>query len=154
MAGSVSLTGNDVITINGRVFHDFATGDIAKLDFPAELVKVAASKNGNIIYALDVTGLMSKLTLKLLLGSSDDRYINSLLASQNQDFASTVLAVGSFVKRVGNGTGPSGVTNVIYNTLGGVVSKFPAVKSNATGDVEQSVVEWVIDFGNNSRALM
>lgn len=152
MPGSVSLTGNDVITINGRVFHDFATGDIAKLDFAADLVKAAASKNGNIIYSLDVTGLMSTLTLKLLLGSSDDRYINSLLASQNNDFATTILAVGSFVKRVGDGAGA--VTNVIYNTLGGVVKKFPAVKISATGDVEQSVVEWVLDFGNNSRAIM
>lgn len=152
MAGSVSLTGNDVVTINGRVFHDFATGDIAKLDFSADLVKVAASKNGNVIYSLDVSGLMSTLTLKLLLGSPDDRYINSLLASQLNDFSSTILAVGSFVKRVGDGAGT--VTNVIYNTLGGVVKKFPAAKSNATGDIEQSIVEWTIDFGNNSRALM
>lgn len=152
MAGSVSLTGSDVVTLNGRVFHDFANGDVAKLTFDGDLVKVTPSKNGNVIYGLDVAGLMSKLELKLLLGSSDDRYINSLLAGQVQDLSSFVLAVGSFVKRVGNGQGK--VTNVIYNTIGGVVSKFPEAKINTTGEAEQSVVTWMIHFGSNSRALM
>lgn len=152
MAGSVSLTGSDVVTINGRVFHDFANGDVAKLTFDGDLVRVQPSKNGNVIYALDVAGLMSKLELKLLLGSSDDRYINSLLASQVQDLSSFILAVGSFVKRVGNGQGQ--VTNVIYNTIGGVVSKFPEAKTNTAGDTEQSIVTWMIHFGINSRAIM
>ena len=152
MAGSVSLTGNDVVTLNGRVFHDFANGDVAKLTFDGDLVKVAPSKNGNVIYALDVAGLMAKLELKLLLGSSDDRYINALLASQVQDLSTTILIIGSFVKRVGDGAG--NVTNVIYNTLGGVVVKFPEAKSSAGGDTEQSVANWTIHFGANSRAIM
>lgn len=152
MPGSVSLTGSDVVTLNGRVFHDFAQNDIIKLDFAEDLVKVQSSKNGNIVYALNANGLMSGLTLRLLAGSSDDQYINSLLASQIKDLSSFILIVGSFVKRVGDGQG--NVTNVIYNTLGGVVKKFPAAKTNTTGDVEQSVVEWMLDFGSNSRAIM
>jgi|SRR5665213_1530947 len=149
---SVSLTGSDVVTLNGRVFHDFAQGDVITLDFPGELVKAEPSKNGNIIYALNVAGLMSKLTMRLLLGGPDDQYINSLLASQLQDLSLFILVVGSFVKRVGDGQG--NVTNVIYNTLGGVVNKFPKAKTTTSGDVEQSVVEWVLDFGQNSRAIM
>lgn len=152
MPGSVSLTGSDVVTINGRVFHDFAVGTVVKLSFDADLVTVAAAKNGNVVYALNETGKMSKLELKLLVGSSDDRYINSLLASQNQDFSGTVLAVGSFVKRVGNGAGV--VTNVIYNTLGGVVVRFPEATTDTTGNTEQSIVTWTLHFGQNSRALM
>lgn len=152
MPGSVSLTGDDVVTLNGRVFHDFATGDVVKLDFDGELVKVQASKNGNVVYGLNEDGKMSKLTLKLLAGSSDDRYINSLLASQIKDLSTFILAVGSFVKRVGDGQG--NVTNVIYNTLGGVVAKFPEASTNTTGNVEQSIVTWVLHFGSNSRAIM
>lgn len=152
MPGSVSLTGDDVVTLNGRVFHDFATGDVVKLDFDGELVKVQASKNGNVVYGLNEDGKMSKLTLKLLAGSSDDRYINSLLASQVKDLSTFILAVGSFVKRVGDGQG--NVTNVIYNTLGGVVAKFPEASTNTTGNVEQSIVTWVLHFGSNSRAIM
>lgn len=152
MPGSVSLTGNDVVTLNGRVFHDFAQGDIVKITFAEELIKVQASKNGNVVYGLNENGKMSSLTLRLLTGSSDDRFINSLLASQLSDLSSFVLIVGSFVKRVGNGAGV--VTNVIYNTLGGVVKKFPEAMTNTTGEVNQSVVEWNLEFGNNTRAIM
>lgn len=149
---SVSLTGADVVTINGRVFSNYANNDVGKLTFDGDLVKVQPSKSGNVIYSLDVAGLMSKLELRLLLGSSDDRYINALLASQIRDFASTVLAVGSFVKRVGDGQG--NITNVIYNTLGGVVSKFPESTINSAGNTDQSVVIWMFHFGSNTRALM
>lgn len=152
MPGSVSLTGNDVVTLNGRVFHDFAQNDVIKLDFAEDLVKVQASKNGNVVYGLNENGKMSTLTMRLLTGSSDDRYLNSLLASQLQDLSGFILIVGSFVKRVGNGAGV--VTNVIYNTLGGVVKRFPGAKTNTTGDVDQSVAEWMLEFGANSRAIM
>jgi len=152
MPGSVSLTGNDVVTLNGRVFHDFANGDVITLTFAAELVKVQASKNGNIVYGLNEDGKVSSLTLTLLAGSSDDRYINSLLAAQLQDLSGFTLIVGSFVKRVGDGAG--NVTNVIYNTIGGIVKKFPEAKTNTTGDASQSVVKWELEFGSNTRALM
>lgn len=152
MPGAVSLTGNDVVTLNGRVFHDFAQNDIIMLDFAEELVKVQASKNGNVVYGLNENGKMSTLTLRLLLGSSDDRYLNSLLASQTTDLSGFILIVGSFVKRVGDGAG--NVTNVIYNTLGGVLEKIPGAKTNTTGEVEQSVAVWLVRFGQNTRAIM
>lgn len=152
MPGSVSLTGNDVITLNGRVFHDFANGDIIKLDFSGDLIKVQASKDGNVIYGLNTEGRVSSLTLKLLVGSADDRYLNSLLASQLSDLSGFILIVGSFVKRVGDGAG--NVKNVIYNTIGGVISKFPAAKTNTVGDTDQSTSEWTLTFGNNTRAIM
>jgi len=152
MPGSVSLTGKDVVTLNGRVFRDFANGDIAKLDFDEDLVNVEASKDGNIIYALNEKGKMASMELRLLLGSSDDRYINSLMASQLSDLSAFILIAGAFVKRVGDGQG--NVKNVIYNTLGGIVRRQPSAKSNTTGDVEQSVAVWMFKFGNNTRAIM
>lgn len=150
--GAVSLTGNDVVTLNGRVFHDFANGAVVKLDFTGELVKVQPSKDGNVIYGLNTDGRMSTLTLRLLAGSSDDRYLNSLLASQLQDLSGFTLIVGSFVKRVGNGAGV--VTNIIYNTLGGVIEKFPGASTDTSGNTDQSVAEWVLQFGSNTRAIM
>lgn len=152
MAGSVVLTGNDVVTLNGRVFHDFANGDVAKLTFSADLIKVQPSKNGNVIYSLDVAGNLSKLELMLLIGSSDDQYLNSLLAGQLHDLATTVLVIGSFVKRVGNGGGD--VTNVIYNVSGGIVMRFPDASMNTSGDAKQSISTWALNFGQNSRVVM
>ena len=152
MPGSVSLTGSDVVTLNGRVFHDFANGSVVKLDFAGDLIKTQASKDGNIIYALNTDGRVSNLTLRLLAGSSDDRYLNSLLASQLQDLSGFTLIVGSFVKRVGNGAGV--VTNVIYNTLGGVILRFPGASTDTAGNTDQSVAEWALQFGSNTRAIM
>ncbi len=152
MGGAVSLTGQDVISLNGRNFTDFADGDVAMLTFEADLVTTQPSKNGNVIYALNANGQKSKLKLRLLLGSPDDQYLSSLLASEQADFSGFTLILGSFVKRVGNGQGK--VTNVIYNTLGGVVDRFPDVKINAAGDVNQSVSEWQLTFGINSRVVM
>lgn len=152
MPGSVSLTGNDVVTLNGRVLHDFASGDIIKLSFDGELVKVQASKNGNVVYGLNEDGKMSKLEMKLLTGSSDDRFLNAVLASQINDLAVFSLIIGSFVKRVGDGAG--NITNVIYNTLGGVITKFPEASTNTSGTIEQSISSWTLHFGQNSRAIM
>jgi hypothetical protein len=152
MPGSVSLSGKDVLCLNGRVLHDYASGDVAKLTFDADLVTVAAAKDGNIIYALNEQGKMASLGLKLLLGSSDDRYLNSLLANQNSDLSAFILIAGSFIKRVGDGTGK--ITNVVYNTLGGIVKRYPGASINTTGLVEQSIADWMLIFGNNTRAIM
>ena len=152
MPGSATLTGNDVVTLNGRVFHDFAQEDITVLEFEENLVNVEASKNGNIVYALNEKGKMATLTLRLLIASSDDRYLNSLLAAQIADFSGFVLIAGSFVKRTGDGAGK--IRNVIYNTLGGVILREPGAMTNTSGKVDQSVVEWKLKFGNNTRAIM
>lgn len=152
MPGSVSLTGKDVVTLNGRVFHDFANGDIAKLAYEEDLVTVEAAKDGNVIYGLNEKGKMASLTLRILLGSSDDRYLQSLLANQVQDLSAFVLIAGSFVKRVGDGQG--NVKNVIYNTIGGVIRRQPDASMNTTGEVNQSVVEWQLRFGYSSRSVM
>src|SRR3989304_3563633 len=152
MPGSVSLTGKDVVTLNGRVFHDFAHNDIAKLAYAEDLVKVEAAKDGNVVYGLNEKGKQATLELRLLAGSSDDRYLNSLLASQASDLSGFILIVGSFVKRVGDGAGH--VKNIIYNTLGGVGKRFPDASMNTSGDVEQSVAVWQLEFGSNTRAVM
>lgn len=152
MPGSISLTGDDVVTLNGRVFHDFAAGDVTILDYAGDLVTTKPAKDGNIIYALNADGKMAGLKLKLLLGSSDDQYLNALLANQLQSLAAFTLIVGSFVKQVGDGQG--NITNAIYNTIGGVIKRFPNAKTSTIGDIEQSVAEWSLEFGQTSRAIM
>jgi hypothetical protein len=152
MPGSVSLTGDDVVTLNGRVFHDFAAGSVAELVYGGDLVTAKPSKNGNIIYALNVDGKMATMTLLLLLGSSDDQYLNSLMASQLNSLAGFTLVVGSFVKQVGDGNG--NITNVVYNTIGGVIERFPDAKTDTSGSTDQSVAKWVLKFGQTTRAIM
>lgn len=152
MPGAVSLTGKDVVVLNGRVMKNFADGDLAMLTFEGDLMSVKASKDGNTIYALNEQGRVSELKLRILLGSSDDKFLNSLLASMKSDPAGFILVIGSFTKRVGDGAGNSSL--VVYQCVGGAFSKMPAAKSSAAGETDQSVVEWSIKFGNADRAVM
>ena len=150
--GAVSLTGKDVVVINGRVFKNFADATIAELTYNGDLMNVKASRDGSAIYAMNEDGRVSVLKLRLLLGSSDDKYMNSILAAMKLDPAGFILMSGSFTKRVGNGAGDSNL--VVYQCSGGAIEKMPSAMSSASGDTNQSVVEWSIKFGNSDRSVM
>ena len=148
---SVSLTGKDVVVIDGRVFHGAADADYVNLEFENDLAAMKVSKDGNTIYALNQTGNVCKVTMRLLLGCSDDVVLNSRVQQMKNDFSGFTLLVGSFTKRVGDGAG--GVKNVVYNLANGIFKKMPNAKSNAEGDVEQSVAIYEMMFYNQGRAI-
>lgn len=147
----VSLTGNDIISLNGRIFSDFGDGDIGNIEFPNDLVGVKAGKNGNTIFSLNASGRISNVTLRVLRGSLDDKFLNSQLNQYLLDPPSYICMWGEFVKRVGMGTG---VFNIdVYTMTSGVIQKMPGVKENVEGDTEQAVTIWQIVFANNTRIV-
>lgn len=148
---SVSLTGGDTIQVDGRNLNDLADGDAVMLTYPDDLAKVKAGKNGNLIYAFNNTGLTVECTIRLLLGSSDDKYLNSRLQEQIQDFSSFILATGDFTKRVGDGQG--NLADAVYQMTGGVFARQVDAKTSAEGDTEQSVAVYKIHYGNGQRAI-
>ena len=151
MGKSLSLTGNDTLKLRDRVFADFAEGDYAALTFPNDIAALKTGKDGNTIYALNETGRQCELVIRVLRGSSDDKFLQNLLAAQRNDFSGFVTLEGELVKRIGDGKG--NITSDTYLLTGGVFTKNVEVKSNAEGDVEQSVSVYTIHFGDNSRTL-
>jgi hypothetical protein len=149
--GAVSLTGNDTIQIDSRILADLADGDAVMLTYPNDIANVKTSKNGNTIFALNNTGQQVEVTVRVLAGSSDDKYLNSRMQEMILDFSSFVLITGVFNKRVGDGAAT--VSSVIYQCSGGVVKRQPEAKTNAEGDTTQSVVVYVISFGNGNRSI-
>lgn len=147
----IALSGSDVVTINDRIFNDFADGDINNLEFPNEIASVKTGKNGNSIYAANESGRQADLTLRVIRGSDDDKFLNNLLAQQKLNFAGFILMKGEFIKKIGDGIG--NVSNDTYVCDGGIFTKQPGAKSNTDGDTEQSVVEYMIKFSNAPRAL-
>lgn len=147
----VSLTGADTAVIAGRVLTDFGDADNVDLKFPNELATLKTGKNGNAIYAANASGLISEVVLRILRGSDDDKFLNSLLAAQKADFAAFVLLTGQFVKRVGDGDG--NVTNDTYIFGGGIFSKQIEGKSNVEGDTEQSLAIYNLKFANSDRSI-
>jgi hypothetical protein len=148
---TVALSGSDVVNINNRVFADVADGDFANLTYPNEIANVKTGKNGNSIYSFNATGKQCDFVIRVIRGSSDDKFLNNLLSLQDNNFAGTVLLVGEFIKKIGDGEG--NVASDTYILSGGIFVKRVEAKSNAEGDTEQSVAIYTMRFANAPRAI-
>lgn len=146
-----SLSGKDTIKINGRILNDFGDGDTAVLNYPNDLFTIKTGKNGNSIYAFNASGRQCEVTLRVLRGGADDKFLNNLLALCLNDPAAFSLLQGEFTKNVGDGQG-----NTISDTYimsGGVFRKPVEVKENVDGDTEQALAIYSFIFSNAPRSI-
>lgn len=148
---TVALSGNDSINIDDRILNDLVDGDSVTLQFPNDIAVVKTGKNGNSIYSLNETGKVCNVSLRVVRGSADDKWLNNKLSQQQQNFAGFVLMSGEFIKKVGDGAG--NITNDTYIMSGGVFVRKIDAKSNAEGDTEQSVSIYQLTFANAPRTL-
>jgi hypothetical protein len=146
-----TLTGSDTITINDRVLTDFGDGSVVNITFPNELVAVKTGKNGNAIYSLNETGRQADVELRILRGSEDDKFLNSLKINMESDIAAFTLLSGEFVKRIGDGLG--NVNREIITLSGGVFSQNNDTQSNVEGDTEQALTVYRLRFSNGNKAI-
>lgn len=148
---TVALSGSDTISINNRVLADLADGDCVEVTYPNDIANVKTGKNGNSIYGLNESGRNCEVKIRVLRGSADDKFLNGLLVAQQANFAGTVLAIGQFIKKIGDGQG--NITSDTYVMSGGVFTKNPEGKNNVDGDTAQSVAVYTLKFANAPRAL-
>ena len=151
MKGITAIAGKDVLIINGQVLTGYADADAIKFEPQGPISEMKVSKDGNSIYAMKYTGIMSKLTLRLIRGSFDDITLNGLLQQWIADPSLFVLMSGSYVKRIGDGKG--GLVNEVYQMAGGVFETIPAGTSNMDGSIEQSVTVYTFMFRNDARLM-
>lgn len=149
--GSIALSGSDTAVLNNRVLNNLADGNCIELTFPNDISNVKTGKNGNAIYGLNESGKQCELKLRVLRASADDKFLNNLLAQQQANFAGTVLLIGQFIKKLGDGQG--NVTSDTYIMSGGVFTKQVEAKSNVEGETEQSIAIYTIRFSNSPRVL-
>lgn len=147
----ISLTGQDTIVIDDRVLADLADGNCVEITFPNELAAVKTGKNGNAIYAENMTGQNADLKIRVLAGSPDDKYLNNRYMQQINDFSSFILVTGEFVKKVGDGSG--NLTSINYSASSGVFTKGVEAKNNVEGDTEQSVAIYSMRFALAPRSI-
>lgn len=148
---TIALSGSDTITINNHLFADLADGNCVELTFPNDIANVKTGKNGNSIYGLNETGKQCEVKMRVVRGSTDDKFLNSLLAAQQANFAGVVLMFGSFIKKLGNGQGV--ITSDTYIMSGGIFTKIPEAKTNVDGESEQSVAMYTLKFSNAPRVI-
>ncbi len=149
--GVVAMSGSDTININNTVLTGLADGNCVELTFPNDIANVKTGKNGNSIYGLNESGKQCEVKLRIVRGSADDKFLNGLLAVQQQNFAGTTLMIGQFIKKIGDGLG--NITSDTYILGGGVFVKIPEARSNVEGEVEQSISLYTLRFSNAPRAL-
>lgn len=149
---TTSLTGNDVIIVDGRNLTDLADGDNGALTHPNELSTTKIGKNGNALIAYNATGEVGELILRVVRGSSDDRFLNQRTKAFQRDPASFILMRGTFIKRSGNGIGFT--TNDTYVLQGGVPFKKVDTTSNAEGNTDQAVAIHSLRFASVMRGIM
>jgi len=149
--GTVALSGSDTIMLNNRILNDLADGDAVNLTFPNDIASVKTGKNGNSIYGLNESGKQVDIVIRVLRGSPDDKYLNAAIAQQQANFASTILMIGEFIKKVGDGKG--NITLDTYILSGGIFSKPVEAKMNVEGDSEQSISIYNLKFSNAPRVL-
>jgi hypothetical protein len=143
---ATSVSGQDIAQIDGIILATLADGNAFDVTFPNDLGNVKAGKNGNTIYAKNEMGRMCDVTLRVLLGNADDKYLNSRMQQWISDPSSFSFLVGMFVKRVGDGQG--NLSSKIYNCTGGVFMKQVEMKTSAEGDAEQNVAVYTLRFGS------
>lgn len=148
---AIALSGSDTININNQVLVDLADGNCVELTFPNDIASVKTGKNGNSIYGLNESGKQCEVKLRVLRGSADDKYLNNLLAQQQANFAGTILMIGQFIKKIGDGQG--NITSDTYIMSGGVFTKIPEAKTNVEGESEQSISIYTLKFSNAPRVL-
>ena len=146
MPGSVSLTGQDTVQIDGIILATLADGSPFEITFPDELGMIKVGKNGNTIYAKNEGGRKADVAVRVLLGGFDDKYLNAKLQLWITDPSTFSLMTAMFCKRVGDGTGT--VESKIYNCTGGIFKRQVDAKTTAEGDTDQSIAVYHLQFGN------
>lgn len=145
------LSGQDTIIINNQVFTGLADGNCVELSFPNEIANVKTGKNGNSIYGFNESGKQCEVKMRLVRGCADDQFLNNLLSQQQANFSGTVLMIGQFIKKLGDGAG--NISSDTYILSGGVFSKQVEAKMNTDGDVDQSVSMYSMKFSNSPRVI-
>ena len=148
---TVTITGEDTLVLFDRVLTDLADGDVSAITFPNDLVTMKTGKNGNTIFSENANGNNAEMVIRLNKGSGDDRFLQGRLDAQSRDFASAVLANGSFVKAMGDGDGNK--VNEVYVLKGGTIYKGVESKDNVEGDTTQAVSVYNMRFAVAGRSF-
>lgn len=146
-----SLVGKDTIIINDRVMNDLSTAAVGTLTFDTDAANITIGKDGNAIFAYNAPGAQAGLELRIVRGSSDDKFLNGLYAQQSTNFVGFTLMTGVVVKKIGDGSG--GTVNDSYTLSGGVFARNVDVTSNVEGDTEQGTSVWRFKFSKVVRTI-
>lgn len=142
--GAYTVTSDDSLTLNGRVFVDFADGDVTMIQYPNDMSASKTGKNGNGIISRNRQGDNATAVLRLLRGSPDDQFLQNLLSAALNGWTTQTLLSGEFVKQLGDGAG--GTARDVLSLAGGTFKKQVEAKENVEGQTDQGVAIYSLEF--------
>jgi hypothetical protein len=145
------ISGKDAILFNGRSLADTADNDVIAITFPNNLVNSSMTKKDELIYAVNYGGKIVQVTIRVILGSADDKYLNKRLNAFLDNPPAYVQDTLNYVKNVGDGAGNLG--KIEYNMSQGVPVKMVEAKENTAGDTEQAIAIYQFNFKLDARIL-
>lgn len=145
-----SYTGQDILKIGARILSNFADGDVATISYPNDLHGMKIGKYGNAIAAHNEQGNMAELTVRVLKGSPDDKYLNSYVIAWKNHLPSFAPQNAEFTKVI---TVDNSITNEVTSLDFLIPTRNVDTKDNVEGDTEQSVSVYSFRAGVSNRAL-
>ena len=151
MGKTYALTGNDTLVLDERVIKDLTDNSTIELSYQNDRVGISTGKDGNTVFATNEQGGNAIITIRIVRGSADDKWLNGKSIQQAQDLPSFTVINGAFSKRVGNGSGK--VNYDTYTLLGGVFSKYVDAQENLIGDTDQGTAVYQLTFSQVKRSI-
>lgn len=151
MSYSDTFVGDATVIINGRSITDFGYGTVCEINCPNPIAGMDIGKSGNTVFSLQETGRQADVIVRVIKGSKDDVYLNSLYESFKSDFASKIAITGSFISKVGDGKG--NVITTAWTLNGGIPTSHPTDKYDVNGDRTQVLMEYHFSFARGIRIL-
>jgi len=145
-----TLRAGDSLILDGKVVLDFADGDYFTTDYPNDLATSSKGKNGNGITVKNEQGTVVNTTLRILVGHETDKYLNNKLIQFKNDTLHYSYITATATQYYGDGNG--NVEKKVLNLTGGVVLKPAGTISSASGNTDQAVAIYTLQFLNSDEA--
>lgn len=163
MANQLRVTGNDIIQIGYQskadnaltTIESFADGDYARVTFPNDIMNFTIGKNRNMLAAYNALGNLAELELRLLRGSTEDKFLNENFPRFSTDAPDFNFLKVIIQKDLGvvDKSGEKQKIEEKYTLNNGIISKAPEIISNVSGSTDQGVVVWQIRFAEFKREV-
>lgn len=146
-----AVTGQDTLTLFDRNIVDLADGDATTVIFNEDSSTMSIGKNGNALFSKNEAGKSAEVTVRVVKGSADDKFLLQKQTERDTNFVTQELAGGQFVKLVGDGEG--GFIRDVYTMRGGIFMRRIDARENVAGDTEQAVSVYRLKFASVKRSI-
>lgn len=150
---SFTIVGQDTFTLNGRNIVGLANGSVINLTHPSQLMTMTIGKNSAAMFAKNEEGVSAQLELRIIRGCDDDKFLNNLMKSQESNAIAFKLMEATLVKQLGAGVAGGQIQRDVYSLQGGTFVQKVDVMYDTSGDTDQAVAVYSLQFAVAERTL-